>query len=384
MKKSLELYIHIPFCIKKCEYCDFLSAPQTKEVREAYVKALITEIRAAAAEYTTNGIPVSEEYLVTSIFLGGGTPSVLEGEQIGRILDMCRNCFVFADQVETTIEANPGTVDSHKLKCYLDAGINRISFGCQSADEKELKILGRIHTWQEFLDNYQLAKQVGFHNINVDLMSGLPGQTMERWESSLRKVASCNPQHISAYSLIVEEGTPFYEKQLELPDEETERMMYERTWEILKEYGYEQYEISNYAKPGYECRHNIGYWDGTEYLGLGLGSASLMANRRFSNTRDLTEYLQKSSRPDEIRELSETLSVQDRMDEFMILGMRMTQGVSENVFFARFGMKMMDIYGPVIEKYKKMGFLSHKNGHVSFTREGISVSNPILADFLTV
>lgn len=380
--KNLELYIHIPFCIKKCEYCDFLSGPQTRETQEAYVKALLLEIPAAAAECTKNGKPMSEEYRITSVFFGGGTPSVLEGEQIGRILDRCRSCFAFSEDVEITIEANPGTVDFPKLQCYRDAGINRISLGCQSADAEELKILGRIHTWQDFLNTYELVKQAGFQNSNVDLMSGLPGQTLETWESSLRKVASCGPQHISAYSLIIEEGTPFYEKELELPDEETERRMYERTREILKEYGYEQYEISNYAKPGYACRHNIGYWDGTEYLGLGLGSASLIEDRRLTNTADMAEYLTKSGNPSDIRNVEEILSLRDRMEEFMILGLRMTKGVSEKEFFARFGVKMMDIYGPIIEKYREMGFLCRDAGYVLFSRAGISVSNPILAEFL--
>ena len=246
--------------------------------------------------------------------------------------------FIIKSDAEITMEANPGTVDLDKLKQYCGAGINRISFGCQSADNQELKLLGRIHTWEAFLESYQLARGAGIENINVDLMSGLPGQTVSSWEETLKKVIALKPEHISAYSLILEEGTPFYEMQdkLNLPDEDAERLMYERTAQILMEHGYEQYEISNYAKHGKACIHNIGYWTGVEYLGFGLGAASLLEHTRFSNTDDMEEYLASSDKPKCIRKEVQPLSVQEEMAEFMILGLRMNQGVSEQEFMERY------------------------------------------------
>lgn len=375
MSRNLELYIHIPFCMKKCAYCDFLSGPAGNEQKRAYFDALVGEIR-NCGDFS--------EYTVTSIFFGGGTPSVFSGEWIEKIMDEVRSHFHLHENAEITIEANPGTVDMDKLISYRKAGINRISFGCQSADNTELKMLGRIHTWEEFLESYELARSAGFENINVDLMSGLSGQSAASWEETLKKVIVLGPEHISAYSLIIEEGTPFYEMQdsLNLPDEEEERLMYEQTAKILKAHGYEQYEISNYAKTGKSCDHNIGYWTGVEYLGLGLGSSSLVNHRRFSNTNNMEEYLKYSDKPEMIRQEIQTLSVQEQMEEFMILGLRMICGVSETEFMERYDCSLDEVYGTVLEKYISGGFLKRENGRIFFTREGISVSNVILADFL--
>lgn len=375
MDRELELYIHIPFCMKKCAYCDFLSASAGMEEKRAYFDALIREIR-NCGDFSN--------YTVVSVFFGGGTPSVFSGEWIASVMDEIKKHFTLKNDAEITIEANPGTVDREKLSYYRKAGINRISFGCQSADDTELKKLGRIHTWAEFLESYKMARDAGFDNINVDLMSALPGQNAASWEHTLEKVTALGPEHISAYSLIIEEGTPFYEMQdqLELPDEDEERLMYERTAQILREYGYEQYEISNYAKTGKACRHNIGYWTGVDYLGLGLGSSSYINGSRFHNTTDMKEYLEVCEDPVRMRQEVQKLSEQEKMEEFMILGLRMNAGVTEQEFERRFGLPMEQVYGSVLSKYIGEEFLKRKNGRVFFTRKGISVSNVILADML--
>lgn len=373
MKKELELYIHIPFCIRKCEYCDFLSGPASFAKWQVYVDALCREIQACRGY---------EAYEVVSIFFGGGTPSVLPGEWLERVMEQIRERFVVRADAEISIEANPGTVNREKLLHYRMAGINRISFGCQSADDEELKRLGRIHTFEEFLDSFRMARKAGFSNINVDLMFALPGQSRAGWEKSLRKVINLSPEHISAYSLIIEEGTPFAQRKLDLPDEEEERSMYEDTGKILREYGYAQYEISNYAKKGYECRHNCGYWQGREYLGLGLGSASLLEGVRFSNTQDFEQYIDCSADPAQIREHSQQLSRQEQMEEFMFLGMRMMCGVSDKLFYEKFQKTMKEVYGKIITKYVGMGLLEWEGENLRLTRDGIHVSNQIFADFL--
>ena len=373
MKKELELYIHIPFCVKKCDYCDFLSGPADAGRQRDYVEALKKEIK-NCGDFAA--------YQVSSVFIGGGTPSILPGEMISDIMETVREKFDIYSDAEISIEANPGTVDWKKMEIYRKSGINRISFGCQSADNRELKMLGRIHTWEDFQESYQIARDAGFANINVDLMSGLPGQTLASWETTLRKIANLQPEHISAYSLIIEEGTPFAEKNLNLPDEDEERTMYENTHEILESLGYHQYEISNYARNGRECRHNLGYWKRTEYLGLGLGSSSLVNETRFSNTSDMERYLKNCGNPEFIREQQEKLSVEDQMAEYMILGLRMMKGVSVTKFKEKFGCELYEIYGEIIGKYIKMELLEKEGDYLHFTRRGISVSNPVLADFL--
>ena len=372
-RKQLELYIHIPFCIRKCQYCDFLSGPSDRKTRDRYMDALQKEIQA---------VRDVEAYEIVSVFIGGGTPSVLEAGAIASLMDTVRKKFALRDDIEITIEANPGTVDREKLSVFRRAGINRLSLGLQSTDPAELKMLGRIHTYEEFLQSYRMARAAGFDNINIDLMFAVPGQTEEAWKQHLREVAELEPEHISAYSLIIEEGTPFAEKELDLPDEDTEYQMYEDTAEILKEYGYHQYEISNYAKKGYECRHNAGYWKRTEYLGLGLGASSLYGGLRFFNTRDMQEYLRFSDQAEKIRKEVTRLGRKDEIEEFMYLGLRMTEGVSEEDFEEKFGEKLENIYAPVLQKYKETGFLEYTGTNWRFTRKGIHVSNHILADFL--
>ena len=369
----LELYVHIPFCVRKCQYCDFLSGPSDEETKDRYIEALLKEIR--AAEHTEN-------YEIVSVFIGGGTPSALKAEAIASIMRTLQEQFFFCEDAEVTIEANPGTVDLEKLTIYRNVGINRLSLGLQSTDAEELKLLGRIHSYEEFLKSYEWAREAGFSNINIDLMFAIPGQTGEAWRQHLYQVAELNPEHISAYSLIIEEGTPFAEQNLDLPDEDTEYQMYEDTAEILERYGYRQYEISNYAKQGYMCRHNAGYWQRREYLGFGLGASSLYRGMRFSNTRRMQEYLKESRNPDQIRKDVTVLSRNEQIEEFMFLGLRMTEGISEKKFEENFDVRLMDVYGDILQKYEETGFVEHIETKWRLTRKGIHVSNHILADFL--
>ena len=388
-KKELEIYIHIPFCVRKCAYCDFLSGPAAPEEQKAYVRALIKEIRTAAC--------YSSRYEVTTIFFGGGTPSLLSGEQLDEIMKAIKESFLIRKDVEITIEMNPGTANREKLKAYRRAGINRLSIGLQSANNQELKILGRIHTFETFLEMYQMAREEGFDNINVDLMSALPGQTEESYEETVKKVLTLAPEHISSYSLIIEEGTPFFEwygkgessSMPEPPDEDTERCMYKRTKELLEEAGYYRYEVSNYALPGKECRHNIGYWERKDYLGFGIGAASLIEETRFSNVRDRSVYVQALEQYEgeelfsAIRTEKEVLSKGDQMSETMILGLRMMKGIEKDKFYQRFGETMDEVYGDVLKKYIDWNLLElTQDNRVRFTEQGISVSNIVLADFL--
>ena len=369
----LELYVHIPFCVRKCQYCDFLSGPSDEETKDRYIEALLKEIR--AAEHT-------EDYEIVSVFIGGGTPSALKAEAIASIMRTLQEQFFFCEDAEVTIEVNPGTVDLEKLTIYRNVGINRLSLGLQSTDAEELKLLGRIHSYEEFLKSYEWAREAGFSNINIDLMFAIPGQTGEAWRQHLYQVAELNPEHISAYSLIIEEGTPFAEQNLDLPDEDTEYQMYEDTAEILERYGYRQYEISNYAKQGYMCRHNAGYWQRREYLGFGLGASSLYGGMRFSNTHQMQEYLKESRNPDQIRKDVTVLLRNERIEEFMFLGLRMTEGISEKKFEENFDVRLMDVYGNILQKYEETGFMEHIETKWRLTRKGIHVSNHILADFL--
>ncbi|MDD7738687.1 MAG: radical SAM family heme chaperone HemW [Fusicatenibacter sp.] len=372
-KKKLELYVHIPFCVRKCAYCDFVSGPGSSKEQENYVERLLEEIERAERAL---------DYRVVSVFFGGGTPSILNWELLDRILKELKRHFLFAPEAEITLEANPGTVNPEKLSAYRGVGFNRISFGCQSVHDEELKRLGRIHTFQDFRESYSMARKAGFQNINVDLMSGLPGQTCASFAESLNTIARMEPEHISVYSLIIEPGTPFANQKLDLPDEDTEREMYEMTGRILGDYGFLQYEISNYAKPGYACIHNKGYWERTDYLGFGPSAASLYQNRRWTNTRDQKKYMEEDKTGDQIRTEQEILSEKDCMEEFMFLGLRMTEGVSRKKFSDLFGKSMESVYGKVLEKYERLGMLAVNGDRVALSRAGISVSNVILSEFL--
>lgn len=379
MKKELELYLHIPFCVSKCKYCDFLSAPSGEEQRQIYVERLCRRIRYWSDVIHNYG------YEIVSIFVGGGTPSILTEAQITQVFEAVHESFPIMEDAEITLEMNPGTDVKDKLPVYRELGINRLSMGLQSADNEELKCLGRIHTYEDFRQVYQWAREAGFTNINVDLMSAIPGQTLESYEDTLRKVADLEPEHISAYSLIIEEGTPFYERYgegrhaEELPDEDIERQMYVRTGEILEDYGYHRYEISNYAKDGYECRHNLGYWDRKEYLGLGAGASSLMDHIRWKEPDHIgpSTGLVLEEREDFTR-----LRRKDEMEEFMFLGLRKINGVSEHDFYKSFRVSMDEIYKESIENLIKEGLLVREEDRIRLTDRGIDLSNYALSQFL--
>ncbi|MBR4086097.1 MAG: oxygen-independent coproporphyrinogen III oxidase [Lachnospiraceae bacterium] len=376
-KKELEIYIHIPFCVKKCKYCDFLSGPGDEDTKAQYIEALCCEIQEKSNRY--------RQYEVTSIFFGGGTPTAVEAKMLCRVLAVVKERFDVKTDAEITIEMNPGTVKKEALILYKKAGVNRVSLGLQSIHNEELQRLGRIHTYEQFLETYEQVRAVGFENVNIDLMSALPGQDMESYKKSLERVTQLipPPEHISAYSLIIEEGTPFYEKyeqgKLDLPVEEVEREMYHLTKVYLKEQGYERYEISNYAKPDRECVHNIGYWQRKNYVGFGIGAASLIENERFSNGEDLQEYLEN---PCDCEINHQCLSVEEQMEEYMFLGLRMCQGVSIKGFYQSFGSTLNQVYGQVMEKHIKNGLLEQKEGWIRLTEAGMDVSNYVMADFL--
>lgn len=408
--KEIELYLHIPFCERKCAYCDFLSAPADLPVRISYIKKLQEEIVYCGAQYG--------EYQVSSIFFGGGTPTILEGYQLAAILETVKEHFNITTDAEITVECNPGTLTAGKAEKLVQAGFNRLSMGLQSADDRELHLLGRIHNFAQFLESYDLARKAGFRNINVDLMSALPGQTLKSWQDTLQKVTALRPEHISAYSLIIEEGTPFYERFAEderireegghprlLPEEDVERQMYELTETFLHTKGYERYEISNYAKPGYECRHNCGYWTRKDYLGLGLGASSLVEHQRFQNTSELKTYLEQEYSPQcegQHERIAETIQLQEEtgltqtghhihietldkkseMEEFMFLGLRLMAGISRQQFEKKFQVTLNSVYGEVLRKLKGEQLIEEVAGYVRLTEHGIDVSNYVLAEFL--
>ena len=396
MKRNLSLYIHIPFCVQKCLYCDFLSFDDVLYAKQLqYMDALRTELRLYQ--------PYADRYTVKTIFIGGGTPSTMDESLIEALLTQVRSVFRVDRFAEITIEANPGTLKYTDLLAYQSYGINRLSIGLQSADDEMLKMLGRIHNFDQFVAGYTSARRAGFRNINVDVMSGIPGQDMHSYVDTLTRVMEYRPEHISAYSLQVEEGTKLAEDENllgMLPEEETDRRMYAMTKKILRTNGYERYEFSNYCQPGYECRHNIVYWTGGEYIGFGLGASSLFKGERFSNLRNLEQYLElmgeaaKLMTPEQdairlydavaerLRRDQSAMYVDRRMEEFMFLGLRMIRGVSRMEFKERFNRDMFDIYGAVINRYVDDGFLRLEEDRVALTDAGIDVSNIILADFI--
>ena len=397
-KEELSLYIHIPFCVRKCGYCDFLSAPADEKARDRYVQALLMEIERYQGTETA-------DRKIKTLYIGGGTPSILSVDQLDRIIQKIKCTFNFYGDIEASMEMNPGTASKEKCRALYQMGINRLSIGLQSTNDKELKTLGRIHSYEDFLNTYAWCREAGFQKINVDLMAALPYQTVESYTTGLRKIIRLAPEHISAYSLILEEGTPFYQKYnsgcYPLPDEEQERLMYRETEQILAQAGSERYEISNYAKRGYACRHNLVYWQGGDYLGLGLGSSSYMDGVRFHNTTDFDTYVNQGAHVED----REELSMQAKMEEFMFLGLRVMAGVSGTEFEKRFGKTMEDVYGDVLRKHEEEGLLrierkeARKENRkeasaaepakgktnierVMLTTKGVDVSNYVFADFL--
>lgn len=384
-KKPLEVYVHIPFCEKKCDYCDFLSMPATFNEKKLYCDALSKEIQGKKS--------FAAEYQVVSIFFGGGTPTSVPSEWLVKILQTILEVFEIKDTktIEITTEANPGTLTKEKLEEYYRAGFNRLSIGLQSTENKELQCLGRIHTYEQFLENYEVARAVGFHNINVDLMSALPGQTVTSYEKTLREILAIRPTHISAYSLIIEEETPFYsrygergERVGELPGEENDRAMYHLTKQLLQEQGYYRYEISNYALEGMECKHNIGYWTGVEYLGVGLGASSYIKEMRYHNETELSNYICMIENNADLRREVHQVTIREQMEEYMFLGLRLMRGVSKERFLERFHKTMDEVYGTVLIQLEEQNLITidRNENMVALTEEGIDVSNYVMAQFL--
>lgn len=362
------LYIHIPFCVKKCKYCDFVSYAGKETLAEEYINALFREAREYQGEK------------IDTIFIGGGTPSILTPEEIKKITRMCFDTFDVADDCEFTTEANPGTLDSDKISAMLEGGINRISVGVQTFNDAELQKIGRIHDAATAYNTIFKLREMGFSNINIDLMTALPDQTMESLKNTLKIAASMPVTHISAYSLIIENGTPLereYSKgMLNLPDEDTDREMYSYTIRFLKENGFNQYEISNFAKNGYECRHNIKYWTAQPYIGLGAAAHSYTGDVRLCNTSDINKYITGCER--EVTNLTE----KDKMSEFIITGLRMNAGISEYNFKNRFGVGIDKVFGKEIERFIKLDLMRYTDGRYALTRKGIDVSNSILCEFV--
>ncbi len=372
--KELSIYIHIPFCIRKCHYCDFLSAPADDTAQEEYLYALIREIQTEAVKY--------RNYQVSTVFIGGGTPTAVNPELLCSVLAAIKEHFALREEAEISMEANPGTVTEESLLQYRAAGVNRLSIGLQSAQDGELALLGRIHNYADFEKTYYAARECGFANINVDVMSALPGQTPATYKETLDKIVALTPppEHISAYSLIIEEGTPFYERYENaqgLPDEDAERAMYYLTEQVLSKAGFKRYEISNYSRPGYECKHNLVYWKRGNYVGFGLGAASMVENIRFQNETDMEAYL---TADEKIAEKT-PLSKKEQMEECMFLGLRLVGGVSKKEFAEYFGISVEEVYGEVIRKNISDGLL--EDGEmIRLTKRGIDISNYVMAQFL--
>ena len=386
---GLELYIHIPFCVRKCAYCDFLSFPADEETIQRYVNAVCSEIAVAGENNKKDA---------ETVFFGGGTPSLLSFAQIEQIMLALRASFNLNDDAEITMECNPGTVDEEKLAAMRRLGINRISFGLQSADSDELSMLGRIHTWHEFEESFKSARKTGFENINVDVMLGLPspdpGRTEKksRLKDTLERVLQLHPEHISAYSLIVEEETPLASRiqngTLLLSGDEADRKQYRSAVRLLKSYGYVQYEISNFARQGFSCRHNEGYWTGAEYLGIGLGASGYYQGVRYRNTTDMEVYLNQMKHvtasagfAPAARDYHE-VSEKEQIEEFMFLGLRRMTGISGEEFKARFHLELTDVYGRELLRLRDERLIRKVNGSWALTARGIDVSNYVLASFM--
>ena len=372
--KEMSLYIHIPFCKQKCLYCDFPSYAGKESLINEYIRALNEEILRKCSKYK-----------IASIFVGGGTPSYLNEINLESLLKTI-NLLDFKDDFEFTIECNPGTLNEEKLVLMKNYNVNRISMGLQTTNDNLLKEIGRIHSFEEFKKNYNQARKAGFENINVDLMFGLPNQHMKDWKASLEDVMSLEPDHISAYSLIIEEGTCFYNlynnDKLNIPNEEEERSMYLFTKGFLEDYGYNQYEISNYAKVNKECFHNKVYWKCNEYLGLGVSASSFVDEKRFKNIDDIKIYIEKINNNQDVTEEIHVNNINDDMEEFMFMGLRMIEGIDLKTFKKRFGKDVFDIYDEVIKNNIKKGLLVVDSEKLYLSEKGIELSNYVMSDFI--
>ena len=377
--EELGIYIHIPFCKQKCFYCDFCSFANKNEMQERYVEAVINEIK---------NITHKEKYTVTTIYFGGGTPSILYPEYIKNILQEIESSFEILDDAEITIEINPGTVNEEKLKKYKEYGINRLSIGLQSANDKILKKIGRIHDYKQFEETFFYARKCGFKNINVDLMIGLPTQTIEDVKQTLEKIIQKNPEHISVYSLIIEEGTIIEklinENKLQLPDEETERIMYWTVVNELKENGYNQYEISNFSKKTHESKHNTNCWKQKQYIGLGTSAHSYLNKKRYSNTNNIEEYIKNIQENNISKNITihEEQTEESTMNEYMLLGLRMVQGININEFKQKFKTDPTIKYKKILEKLQKENLIQITKTSIKLTKQGIDFGNIVWEEFI--
>lgn len=376
MLKPLGLYVHIPFCVKKCAYCDFNSYPLECFDADNYVSALIEEI--------DNLKKYAKDYYLDTIFFGGGTPSLLNDEQIKRICEKIKFSFYIDDNVEWSMECNPGTVSLKSLKNYRKLGINRISMGVQSLKDKELKTLGRIHKVKEFMEAYTAIRVAGFENFNFDLIFSLPDQTLKDFTDTLEKMMLYSPPHLSLYSLQLEEGTKLYNEQekYQFPTDEENRLMYEKAKEILGKNGYVQYEISNFAKEGFESKHNLKYWSGDEYLGIGAGASSYFLETRYDNPETVDEYINFAHEHKLLFSENNKLSKEEQMSEFMFMGLRKTKGINNTEFKNKFGVSFFEIYKDVIEKHLKSGLLIKEGERIFLSSKGLDLANTVMCDFV--
>lgn len=376
--KDLGIYVHIPFCKRKCNYCDFISFANKDNLICEYIKTLKEEI---------DKLTIKEsEYLVETIYFGGGTPSYIESKYIVDILRLLKNKFNVSNNAEITIEINPGTVNKEKLEDYYKAGINRLSIGLQSVDDKMLKLIGRIHNYNEFLETYNLAKEVGFKNINIDLIIGLPTQTLQDIAITLQEIITLNPKHVSVYSLILEKGTPLYksveEKELYLPSEDLERQMYWKVKERLEKEGYIHYEISNFSKKGFESKHNLACWNQEEYIGLGVSAHSYLNDTRYSNTENIEEYIEMFKLNKNKRKINEVQNKQDKMKEYMMLGLRKIEGVKISEFKNKFVDNPIYLFRESLSKLVMQRLIAIEGDKIKLTKKGIDLANLVWEEFV--
>lgn len=363
------LYIHIPFCLAKCAYCDFVSYPGRQSLFEPYIDALKTEAENRRTEQT-----------ITSVYIGGGTPTILNESQLLRVFEIIFNFYSISEDAEITIECNPATADTGKLKVLKQAGVNRLSLGVQSNSDTILKALGRVHSYKDFLRTYNDARGAGFNNINIDIMYGLPGQTLSHLYNFIDEIELLHPEHVSAYSLILEEGTPLYKSAADgstlLPDDEAVADMMQHINSALPEAGYSRYEISNFAQSERECRHNMLYWNRGNYIGLGCAAHSLWNEKRRENTPDILKYIS-------FQQFTETqVAKNDAMFERVMLALRTSKGLNTAEFKDEFGIDIADIYSSPISKHEALGNLTEQNEYIQPTEKGMDILNSVLIDFL--
>ncbi len=374
----LGLYLHFPFCVRKCDYCDFNSKPAGPGEVDAYLEALLQELRGLAAVHRR---------AADTLYLGGGTPTVLSGDQFRRLFGVLERLRLWTPGIETTVEANPGTLDRSKAALLATLGVNRISLGVQALQDRLLNRLGRIHTGRAALDTFDILRAVGFENIGIDLIYGLPGQAVHDWEADLSKVLELGPEHLSLYGLMVEEGTPFARRReqglLLLPSEEAEIAMVRAAWEMSLAAGYGHYEISNYARPGFVCRHNLSYWTVQEYIGAGAGAHSFIETdgpTRSRNVASVAAYIERLHKGRSPLLSAERLSPHTLASEALMLGLRLREGVCLNEFRKRYGIDPFDVYGSCLQSGLEKGWLETEAGRLRFTETGMLLSNQLFVD----